>query len=200
LTTRIAVFLSGAGNKLQALLDAIKAGRLSAEVILVVSNRKAAYGLIRAERANIETLYFPLKPYRSHPRGREQYDADLAEQVRVFRPDLLVFAGWMHILSQSFLKHFPNRMINIHPAPPGSFPGAHCIEEAFEAYQRGEISQSGCMVHYVTARLDAGPVIAQLPVPIEPGDTLPDFEARMQRAEQRLIVAAVAQLVNVLKA
>ncbi|NJN65728.1 MAG: phosphoribosylglycinamide formyltransferase [Chloroflexaceae bacterium] len=188
---RLAVFVSGSGTNLQALLDATASGGLDASVVLVVSNRKHAFGLVRAEQAGIATLYFPIKPYLETGRGREAYDADLAERVSAWQPDLVVLAGWMHILSRAFLDRFPNRVINLHPALPGTLPGTNAIARAYEAYQRGEMSDSGCMVHYAVPEVDAGPVVAQTVVPIEPGDTLESFEARMHAAEHRLIVEAV---------
>ncbi len=188
---RLAVLISGSGTNLQAILDAIAGGRLAAEVALVVSNRKAAFGLTRARQAGTATLYFPLKPYRQAQKSREAYDADLAEQVRGYQPDLIVLAGWMHVLSPAFLNHFPQRVINLHPALPGEFAGVGAIERAFEAYQRGQITHSGCMVHYTVPQVDAGPVIAQTIVPIFDDDTLETFEARMHAAEHRLIVEAV---------
>lgn len=175
-------------------MDAVEDGRLDAEVVLVVSNRKAAYGLVRAEEADIPTLYFPLKPYRDDGRGRLQYDVDLAAAIRPYTPDLLVLAGWMHIFSSPFLNQFPNQVINLHPALPGNFPGAHAIEEAFEAFEAGEITHSGCMIHYVIPELDAGPTVDQEVVPIYEDDTLADFEERMHTAEHRLIVRAIGKV------
>jgi formyltetrahydrofolate-dependent phosphoribosylglycinamide formyltransferase len=194
MSTRLVVCISGSGTNLQAILDAIEAGRLPAEIVLVVSNRKAAFGLVRAERAGIPALYFPLQPYTGAGRGREDYDSDLARQLREYRPDLIVLAGWMHVFSPTFLHHFPNQVINLHPALPGVFPGLHAIERAYEAHQRRDITHSGCMIHYVIPEVDAGRVIAQAIVPLEPGDTLEAFEARMHIAEHRLIVAALQQL------
>ncbi len=193
---RLVVLISGSGTNLQAILDACAEGRLPAEVVLVVSNRKAAYGLVRAERAGVPTLYFPLKPYRDAGLSREQYDADLAERVAAYKPDLIVLAGWMHILSPAFLDRFPNRVINLHPALPGMFPGTHAIERAFEAFRRGEITHSGCMVHYAVPEVDAGPVIVQAEVPIYDTDTLETFEERMHTTEHRLIVEAIAKVLE----
>lgn len=188
---RLVVFVSGSGTNLQAILDATAAGRLDAAVVLVVSNRKNAFGLVRAERDGIDTLYFPLRPYSEQGQSREAYDAALAERVKPYQPDLVVLAGWMHILSSAFLDHFPHRVINLHPALPTTFPGTHAIERAYEAYQRGEITSSGCMVHYAVPEVDAGPVIAQAVVPFHPGDTLETFEERMHAAEHDLIVDAI---------
>ncbi|GAP63633.1 MAG: phosphoribosylglycinamide formyltransferase [Ardenticatenia bacterium] len=195
---RLVVMISGSGTNLQAILDACAEGRLPAEVVLVVSNRKQAFGLQRAARAGVPTLYFPLKPYKEAGRSREEYDRDLAEQVAQWSPDLIVLAGWMHILSPAFLDRFPNRVINLHPALPGMFPGTHAIQRAFEAYQRGEIEASGCMVHYVIPEVDAGPVIATARVPIFPEDTLETFEQRMHETEHRLIVEATHKALEAL--
>lgn len=190
---RLVVCISGSGSNLQAIMDAIAAGALAAEIALVVSNRKDAFGLVRAERAGIPTLYFPYRPYATVA-GREAYDRDLAEHVVVSRPDLVVLAGWMHILSSAFLECFPERVINLHPALPGMFPGMDALSRAYAAYQRGEITHSGCMIHYAVPVVDAGPVIAQAVVPFEPGDTLASFETRMHATEHRLIVEAIDTL------
>jgi formyltetrahydrofolate-dependent phosphoribosylglycinamide formyltransferase len=191
------VLISGSGSNLQALIDAVAGGRLSAKIALVVSNRKAAYGLERAAQAGIETLYFPLKPYTEAGRSRADYDADLAARIALYQPALIVLAGWMHILSPAFLDRFPGRVINLHPALPGMFPGTDAIRRAFEACQRREIAFSGCMVHYAVPEVDAGAVIVQAVVPYQPGDTLADFEARMHRAEHLLIVEAVQRALPV---
>lgn len=183
--------VSGGGTNLQALIDTAAGGGLAAEIVLVVSNRRDAYALTRAEQAGIPTLTFPLKPYTKAGQSRAQYDADLAAQVAQVRPDLIVLAGWMHILSPAFLTQFPNQVINLHPALPGMFAGIRAVERAFEAWQRGEITESGCMVHYTIPEVDAGGMIAQRIVPFQTGDTLADYEARLHAAEHQLLVEAV---------
>lgn len=188
---RLVVFISGSGSNLQAILDAIAAGTLHAQVACVVSNRKDAFGLTRAERAQIETLYFPLKPYTDQKCSREAYDADLADCVRGYHPDLIVLAGWMHILSDVFLGHFPNKVINLHPALPGMFPGTDAIEQALKAFQRGDITHTGCMMHYAIPEVDAGPVIVQADVPLYADDTLTTVKTRMHTTEHRIIVEAI---------
>jgi len=188
---RLVILISGSGSNLQAILDAIADGTVGAVPSLVVSNRKKAYGLVRAEQAGVPTAYFPFKPYREAGKSREQYDADLAEVVRPYQPDLIVLAGWMHILSAAFLDHFPNKVINLHPALPGQFAGTQAIQRAHEAYQRNEIEHTGCMVHFTIPEVDAGPVIAQAEVPILPTDSLDDLEARMHQTEHTLLVAAI---------
>ena len=191
---RLVVLVSGSGSNLQAIIDAIAAGDLDAEIALVVSNRQAAFALERAAQVGIPTLYFPLKPYRDGGQGREAYDADLAAEIAQAAPDVVMLAGWMHVLSPAFLERFPGRVLNLHPALPGTLPGTHAIERAFELFQRGELDHSGCMVHYVIPEVDAGEVVRQVEVPLLPGDTLEVFEARMHAAEHRLVVEALREV------
>lgn len=193
---RLVVLISGNGSNLQAIIDAINANHLNAEIVAVVSNRKNAYGLERAKKSGIDRVYFPYKPYKDSGKSREEYDADLAEKIVQYQPDLIVLAGWMHILSPSFLDRFPKKVINLHPALPGQFDGIHAIERAYEAYQQGEIDHSGIMVHYAIPEVDAGDVIIQVHVPILDKDTLQDFQNRMQQNEHKLLVQAIALLAD----
>jgi formyltetrahydrofolate-dependent phosphoribosylglycinamide formyltransferase len=191
--TRLAVLISGSGTNLQAILDAAEADDLGgAEVALVVSNRRDAYGIKRAIRHGIPVVYFPLLPYTRAGRPREDYDADLARIVQSFDVDWIVLAGWMHILSNAFIYPYPNRILNLHPALLGAFPGAHAIEDAFEAHRRCEIDRTGVMVHLVPDEaVDAGPVVAQAEVLIRDDDTLDDLEARIHATEHKLLVQAI---------
>ncbi|MEQ8674332.1 MAG: phosphoribosylglycinamide formyltransferase [Aggregatilineales bacterium] len=192
MSKRIVVMISGGGTNLQALIDAIADETIkNAEIVAVISNKASAYGLTRAQDAGIEASVFSAKPYTDAGKSREAYDADLAEKVTTYAPDLIVLAGWMRILTPAFLSHFPNKVINLHPALPGQFAGINAIERAFEAYQNGEIDHSGCMVHYVIPEVDAGPVIADVIVPFEANDTLDSFSTRLHIAEHALIVKAV---------
>lgn len=188
---RIAVMISGNGSNLQAILDAIQDKALDASMVLVVSNRKDAYGLERARTADVATLYFPMKPYRKAARPRTDYDKDLAAKVAAYQPDLIVLAGWMHILSSHFLNAFPQRVINLHPALSGEFPGTNAIQRAFAAFQRGEIDHSGVMVHFAVPEVDQGSVIVQRRVPLREDDTIEAFEARMHHTEHKVIVEAI---------
>ncbi|HXF61315.1 MAG TPA: phosphoribosylglycinamide formyltransferase [Caldilineaceae bacterium] len=197
MTARLAVLISGNGTNLQAILDAIRARALDAQVVLVVSNRKNAYGLERAAKAGVPSRVHALKPYRDAGRSREEYDADLAELVREAKPDWVVLAGWMHILSDAFLRHFPYRVVNLHPALPGQFPGAHAIAEALAAFQAGRIKKTGVMVHLVPdEQVDRGPVLASEEVPIYPGDTLESLTNRIHQVEHRVLVGALQRLIE----
>ena len=193
---RLVILISGSGTNLQAVMDAVASGTLATEIALVVSNRKAAYGLIRAQQAGIPTLYFPFKPYKDTGKSRETYDADLAAQIVPYQPDLIVLAGWMHILSPAFLNQFSRQVINLHPALPGMFAGIDAIERTYAAFQRGEVSGGGCMIHYVIPEVDAGEVIVQALVPIHSDDSLEDFEARLHAAEHQIIVEAIRQCIT----
>jgi formyltetrahydrofolate-dependent phosphoribosylglycinamide formyltransferase len=185
---RLVVLISGGGTNLQALIDAINAGVLAAEICLVVSNRKEAYGLERAKNAKLETLYAPLKPYRDAGKTREEYDADLAVSLAKFEPDLIVQAGWMHILSPAFLEKFLRRVINLHPALPGEFDGANAIVRAWEAHKKSNLERTGAMIHWVIPKVDAGEVIISREIEFLENDTLDSFEARLHSVEHQLIV------------
>lgn len=193
---RLVVLISGNGTNLQALLDACASGELDARVVAVISNRKAAYGLVRAQKAGVPTEYFPLKPYSDAGRSRQEYDRDLAVLVERYAPDLVVLAGWMHVLTPAFINRFAGRLINLHPALPGQFPGTHAIERAFDAFRRGEIAHSGVMIHHVVPEVDAGEVVDSVIVPFFPDDTLDDFEARVHAHEHKLIVCAVKKVLE----
>lgn len=196
---RLAVLISGTGTNLQAIIDACENGTLpDTQVVVVVSNRIGAYGLQRAKKHGIPTIYHPFKPYREAGRTREEYDADLAAKLAPYQADLVCLAGWMHVFTMAFLKHYPWRVINIHPALPGMFPGTHAIERAYEAYRRGEITHTGVMVHYAPDEgVDVGPVIVQKEVPIYPDDTLETLEARIHEVEHVLYIEAIKKVLGI---
>jgi formyltetrahydrofolate-dependent phosphoribosylglycinamide formyltransferase len=194
---RLAVLISGNGSNLQAIIDAMRMRLLNAQIVVVGSNRANAFGLQRAQQAGIPTFIQRLKEYRDAGRSREEYDAELAAQLKTYQPDWIVLAGWMHILSNAFLSQFPYRVINLHPALPGQFPGMHAIERAFEAYQQGEIKQTGVMVHLVPdEQVDRGPILASREVPIYPRDTLESLERRVHGVEHELLVQTLHRLIE----
>lgn len=196
-TARLVVLISGNGSNLQAMIDAIRLKMLDAQIAGVVSNRKDAFGLERAAKAGIPARVHALKPYTEGGHTREEYDAELARIVRAFSPDFVVLAGWMHILGDAFLTHFPYRVINLHPALPGQFPGAHAIEDALAACQRGEIKRTGVMVHLVPdEKVDSGPLIDSEEVPIYPRDTLEALTNRIHQTEHRVLVRALRRLIE----
>lgn len=193
----LVVFASGNGTNLQAIMNACTQGVLPARVAAVISDCKAARALDRARLRGIPALYHPWLPYKEQGCTRQEYDADLARLASVYRPDWIALAGWLRVLSMAFLGQFPGRVVNLHPALPGAFPGLHAIERAYTAWQRGEIEHTGVMVHLVPDEgVDVGPVVAQEIVPIQPGDSLEQLEARIHAVEHRLFVAALAHLLR----
>jgi len=194
---RLVVLASGNGSNLQAIIEACESGKLPAKLAAVISDRQDAYALERARHHQIPTVYHPWKPYQTTNRTRLEYDADLAEEAAPYQPDYFVLAGWMRLLTMAFLGQYPNRVINLHPALPGTFPGTHAIERAFKAFQRGEIKHTGVMVHYVPDEgVDNGPVIAQEIVPIHSDDTVQKLEERIHTVEHRLLIDGLNKILN----
>ncbi|KAI0079568.1 phosphoribosylglycinamide formyltransferase [Panus rudis PR-1116 ss-1] len=212
---RIVVLISGSGTNLQALIDAQNTPALpNAKVCLVISNRKAAFGLTRALQANppIPTAYLGLQPYlKANPgKTRQDYDREIARLVVSQNPDLVVLAGWMHIMSEAFLDILggeqtlegiqpverPIPVINLHPALPGAFDGANAIERAYEAFQKGEIEKSGVMVHRVIKEVDRGQPLMVKEVEMIRGEPLTAFEERLHKAEWDIIVKATAKALD----
>jgi formyltetrahydrofolate-dependent phosphoribosylglycinamide formyltransferase len=195
-TARLVVLISGNGSNLQAILSACASAVLKAQVVCVISNHKDAYGLVRAKDAGVEAIFFP----KWQNESRQEYDARLAGCVAAYFPDYVILAGWMRILSSSFLSLFPNRVINLHPALPGMFPGLHAIERAFEAYQRGEIKHTGVMVHLVPDEgVDNGPVINQTEIYFRADEPLSKFEERVHVVEHHLLVSTIKNILEEVK-
>ncbi|MEQ1872838.1 MAG: phosphoribosylglycinamide formyltransferase [Ilumatobacteraceae bacterium] len=189
--TRLVVLVSGNGSNLQAILDGCSSGELGAQVVAVISDQPDAYGLERAARADVPAIARP----KLKAQDRAAYDTELASLIASFDPDWVVLAGWMRLLSSNLLDRFPNRVINLHPALPGTFPGTHAIERAFQAHRRGEIEHTGVMVHLVPDEgVDSGPVLAEEIVGIEPNDTLETLEAKVHSVEHRLLVKTLHSL------
>jgi phosphoribosylglycinamide formyltransferase 1 len=199
---RIAVLASGAGTNLRALLGAIESGRLDAEVSVVVSDRPEAGALRLAADAGIAAVALPLSD-RHDPVARQAYDLQLAEVLLEFKPDLLVLAGWMLILTPAFLDRFPGPIVNVHPAllpddggievltSCGLLPalrGARAVRDALA--QRFPVT--GATVHYVTTVVDAGPVLLRQEVPVLPDDNEIRLHERIKTVEHRLLPRAVA--------
>jgi phosphoribosylglycinamide formyltransferase-1 len=193
MTSRLVVLISGNGSNLQAILDACASGELPAFVVCVISNNADAYGLKRAEAAGVQAIHFAKLATES----RQEYDARLAQYVSTCIPDYVILAGWMRILSSSFLSSFPNRVVNLHPALPGTFPGTHAIERAFEAYQKGEIDHTGIMVHLVPDEgVDNGPVLATQEIEFIKDESLEDFEIRVHKSEHLILVDTLKDLLS----
>lgn len=209
----LTVLISGNGSNLQALIDACASSALTnTQITQVISNRKAAYGLERARKASIPTTYHNLVAYKKkHPdtsegtqAARTEYDSDLAKTILQLspRPDVIVCAGWMHILTPEFLNPVTEagiKVINLHPALPGEFSGAGAIERAWEAGNKGEIKRTGVMIHEVIAEVDAGDAIVTQEVPLKEGETLDDLEERIHKVEHGLIVEGTRRTLQQIK-
>jgi phosphoribosylglycinamide formyltransferase-1 len=176
----IGVLVSGEGTNLQALLDA------GIPVAAVASNVAGARALGRAEQAGIRTASFPLEDYAD----RDERDRAMAEWLQSHGVELVVCAGYMHLLRPSFLERFRGRVVNVHPAPLPAFPGAHPLEDLLAA----GASAAAATVHFVDEGVDTGEVIASEPVPVLPGDTVETLRERVHAVEHRLLPKVVSEL------
>ncbi len=183
---RLAVLISGTGRNLQAIMDAIEAGRIRATLVAVISNRADALGLDRARRAGVPAHVIP-------SRGRERADFEhaLDECLAAYRPDMVVLAGFMRILGAEFVQRYAGRLLNIHPSLLPKYPGLHTHDRALAAGDRWH----GASVHYVTEELDGGPVVLQGRIAIAPGDTADTLAGRvMEEVERHIYPIAVSWL------
>lgn len=170
----------------------------------VLSNRKAAYGLERAAKANIPTEIFSLVAHQKAYPGetRQHYDSLLASKVLASKPDLVVLAGFMHILSENFLDPFTQanvRILNLHPALPGQFDGANAIQRAWDAFQEGKIDRTGVMVHEVVKEVDRGQPLVVREIGCRKGESVEQLGNRMHEVEHEIIVEAAKQELGKLK-
>lgn len=180
---RIGVLISGRGSNLQAILDASAAGRLSADVAVVLTDVAGAYALERARRHNVPALFEDPKRHGS----REAYDKALIGHLEDHRVELVCLAGFMRVLTSAFVAHYRNRIMNIHPALLPAFPGLHVQRKAL---QHG-VKWSGCTVHFVDEGVDTGPIIIQAVVPVLDGDTEETLSARILRYEHQVYPRAI---------
>jgi len=185
---RIVVLLSGRGSNLEALIQARDAGRLPAEFAAVISNRPEAGGLAVAAGAGIAT---EVLDHRVYP-DRTAYDDALAQAIDRHAPDWVVLAGFMRILTDDFVNRYAGRLINIHPSLLPAFPGLHTHRQALTEGVRVH----GCTVHFVTPKLDHGPIIAQAAVPVLAGDDEASLSARVLRVEHAIYPQAMRWLVE----
>jgi formyltetrahydrofolate-dependent phosphoribosylglycinamide formyltransferase len=190
------------GTNLQALIDAQNTPALpNAQIVLVLSNRKAAYGLTRAENADppIPTRYLALQPFLKAAPGRTRatYDEEIARIVLEARPDIIVLAGWMHVFGEGFLDAVGSvAVINLHPALPGAFDGMHAIERGYEAFQKGEVDKVGVMVHRVVKEVDRGESVVVREVEIKKGEPLEVYEERLHQTEWEIIVFGTRKVLD----
>ncbi|KAF4516549.1 hypothetical protein B566_EDAN003296 [Ephemera danica] len=179
----IVILISGRGSNLEALIAARDAGQLPVNIVAVISNRPEAAGLETAARAGIAAHHVDHKGFAE----RDAFEVALAECIDRFAPDLVVLAGFMRILSASFVRHYVGRLVNIHPSLLPLFPGLHTHHRALAEGVRIH----GCTVHFVTPELDHGPIIIQAAVPVLDGDDEAALAARVLRQEHVIYPQAV---------
>jgi len=180
---RLGVLISGRGSNLQAIIDAIAAGRLHATIAVVIANVPGAAGLDRARAAGLDIVVVSHKDFGS----RDAYDRALADTLRHYRVDLVCLAGFMRLLSPAFIDTFPNQILNVHPSLLPAFPGLDAQRQAFEH----GVKITGATVHFVDAQLDAGPIVLQGAVPVLESDTCDALAARILAEEHRLYPQAI---------
>jgi phosphoribosylglycinamide formyltransferase-1 len=181
---RIGVLVSGRGSNLQAIIDNIGLGKLSAEVAVVISDQADAFALERARKHGIAVVHISAGGYRGR---REAYDALLVAELKERGVDLVILAGFMRIITKTLVDAFPHRIMNIHPALLPSFPGLHVQKAAIEH----GVKFSGCTVHFVDDGVDTGPIIIQAAVPVLDGDTEDTLAARILVQEHKIFSRAI---------
>jgi phosphoribosylglycinamide formyltransferase-1 len=174
----VVVLISGEGTNLQALIDAIDTQDIPAKIMAVFSNKKDAYGLQRAQKANIPSITLDHSTFAC----RDKYDAQLSREIQKYSPDLLVLAGFMRILNDEFVENFAGRTLNIHPSLLPKYKGLHTHQRAIEAND----AEHGASVHFVTPTLDDGPVILQSKVPVFAQETATELASRVQEQERKM--------------
>lgn len=184
---RVAVLASGRGSNLQAVIEAIEAETIRANIVAVISNKKDAPALERARRHGLPALFIDPKPYAGRPDNREAYDRELLDILRRHDVELVLLAGYMKIVTTILVDAFANRMMNIHPSLLPSFPGLDVQKKAIE----WGCKLAGCTVHFVTEGVDEGPIILQAAVPVLDNDTSDTLAARILEQEHKIYPRAV---------
>ncbi len=183
MTKNIGVLISGTGTNLQSIIDKKSKGVLSANIAVVISNNENAYGLIIAKNKNIPTHVVPHKDFTT----REEHEKKIIDILKGYNVDLVVLAGYMRILTKFFISHYPEKIINIHPALLPSFRGVDAQRQAVEY----GVKISGATVHFVDEKVDHGPIIIQGAVPVSPQDKRDDLAQRILNIEHRILPQAI---------
>ena len=180
---RLGVLISGSGSNLQSIIDNIEKGSLKATIKIVISNNPDAFGITRAKKHGIPFVVLKNGDFKS----KEDFDSELIKVLKENNVDLVILAGFMRIISPAFLKAFPQKVLNIHPALLPSFPGLHGQKQAFDY----GVKFSGCTVHFVDEGVDTGPIIIQSVVPVIDGDTEETLAARILKEEHKIYPQAI---------
>ncbi|MBK9948487.1 MAG: phosphoribosylglycinamide formyltransferase [Nitrospira sp.] len=184
---RVAVLASGRGSNLQAIIDAIEAGQVQAQIVAVLSNKREAVALERARKHGLTDIFVDPKPFAGRPDSREAYDRALLEILQQRDVELVLLAGYMKIVTAVLVNAYANRMMNIHPSLLPSFPGLDVQKKAID----WGCKLAGCTVHFVTEGVDEGPIIIQAAVPILDADTSETLAARILLQEHKIYPRAV---------
>lgn len=184
---RVAVLASGRGSNLQAIIDAIEAGQVQAQIVAVLSNKREAVALERARKHGLTDIFVDPKPFAGRPDSREVYDRALLEILQQQDVELVLLAGYMKIVTAVLVNAYANRMMNIHPSLLPSFPGLDVQKKAID----WGCKLAGCTVHFVTEGVDEGPIIIQAAVPILDADTSETLAARILLQEHKIYPRAV---------
>jgi phosphoribosylglycinamide formyltransferase-1 len=184
---RIGILLSGRGSNFEAIARNVQAGRVPAEIAIVISNKEEALGLARAKEMGLATRFISSKG-----KEREAFDREVVAVLKEYQVDLVCLAGFMRILSPYFIREFPRRILNIHPALLPSFPGVDAQKQALEY----GVKWTGCTVHIVDEGVDTGPVVCQAAVPVLDDDTVETLAARILKEEHRVYSEAVCLLIE----
>jgi phosphoribosylglycinamide formyltransferase-1 len=184
---KLGILLSGRGSNFEAIADSIKAGKLHAEIAIVISNRADAPGLESAKQRGLNAQLIPSKG-----RVREEHDADVIAALQQAQVDLICLAGYMRLLSPDFIRAFPNRIVNIHPSLLPAFPGMDAQKQALDYGAK----ITGCTVHFVDEHLDHGPIILQKTVPVLEGDDVHSLSARILEQEHTAYSEAIGLLLS----
>jgi phosphoribosylglycinamide formyltransferase-1 len=179
---RLGVLLSGRGSNFEAIANAVARGEIGAEIAVVIANRPEARGLEIARQRGLNAVSIPSKGL-----DREVYDRMLLEELHRQQVDVVLLAGFMRLLSASFIRQFPNRILNIHPSLLPAFPG---LDAQHQALEHG-VKITGCTVHFVDEYLDAGPILVQAAVPVLDHDTVESLSARILEEEHRIYPEAI---------
>lgn len=185
---RLVILISGSGSNLQAFIEQCATGQLNAEITAVISNKADAFGLERAKKAGIDTQTINHKDFQS----REEFDTALADVISSYQPDVIILAGFMRILTASFVTRFLGKLLNIHPSLLPKYPGLNTHQRAIDAGDK----QAGASVHFVTAELDGGPVVLQASVPVQANDTADSLAKRVLEQEHIIYPLATQWLLE----
>ncbi|MBK1986413.1 phosphoribosylglycinamide formyltransferase [Sphaerospermopsis aphanizomenoides BCCUSP55] len=183
---KLGVMASGNGSNFEVVVQAIQAGKLNAQIQVLIYNNPSAKAAERAVNRGVKAVLLNHRDYKT----REDLDREIVKTLRQYDVDLVIMAGWMRLVTQELIDAFPDKIINIHPSLLPSFKGVRAVEQALEA----GVKITGCTVHLLRLEMDSGPILMQAAVPVLPNDTAETLHARIQIQEHRILPLAIAFL------